>query len=229
MANHPRALGVRSLAIGALIGMLVLGGGIAPATAAETDLADSALAEFRANITSAADAAAFDALTDDQRSELASYLLGETDPLAELSAEGRSGNFELRTEKTASQTKQTAPDYAVSARTATRTVSAWQSFLFAGITITKTTVRETYYYSGANATSIASYSCVVNQNYDPYSTVTTSKDGAWVSSGKATAECKVTVKRGVPTPWGQVTWSTASNVQYVTGNGYGTVTSHGWR
>ena len=111
----------------------------------------------------------------------------------------------------------------------TRTVSAWQSFLFAGITISKTSVRETYYYSGANATTIASYTCVVDANYDPFSSVSVAKAGAYVSAGKATAECRVTVKRGVPTPWGQVSWSTASNVQFVTGNGSGSVTSHGWR
>ena len=229
MATQPRTRTAKSLVTTALVGILLLGGGVSSASAADTDLADSALSQFRANLTSAADIAAFDALTAEQQTELSAYLLGQTDPLSELSdTTERSGDFELRTSTTTTLTKPKSTA-AATAAAATRTVSAWQSFLFAGITISKTTVRETYYYSGANATSIASYSCVVNANYDPFSTVTSSKSGAWVSSGKATAECKVTVKRGVPTPWGQVSWSTASNVQYVTGNGYGSVTSHGWR
>jgi hypothetical protein len=87
----------------------------------------------------------------------------------------------------------------------------------------------TYQVSGVSATSITSYSCIVDANYDPFSTVTSSKNSAWVSLGRATAECKVTVKRGTPTPWGQVTFSTRSNIQYVTGNGSGAVTAHGWR
>ncbi|MFT4156497.1 MAG: hypothetical protein QM630_00990 [Microbacterium sp.] len=230
LAAHPRRTRtIKTLVTGALVGMLILGGGVSSATAAEADLADSALEQFRANLTSSADIAAFDALTAAQQTELSAYLLGETDPLAELSdSSARSGDFELRksTTTTLTQPKATA---SATAAAATRTVSAWQSFLFAGITISKTTVRETYYYSGANATRIASYSCVVDANYDPFSTVTSSKSGAWVSSGRATAECRVTVKRGVPTPWGQVSWSTASNIQYVAGNGSGSVTSHGWR
>jgi hypothetical protein len=39
----------------------------------------------------------------------------------------------------------------------------------------------------------------------------------------------VSVKRGVPTPWGPIAWSTASNIQFVTGTGSGAVSSHGWR
>ncbi len=207
------------------MGALVLGGSAAGAHADTADLSESALSQFRDNLTSESDIAAFDALTEDQRVDLASYLLGETDPLSQLSdAEPHAGDFELRTSAP-------IPSAGITpmAAGATRTVSAWQSFLFAGITISKTTVRETYYYSGANATGIASYSCVVNANYDPFAQVTAAKDGAWISSGKAIAECRVTVKRGAPSPWGQITWSTASNIQYVSGNGYGNVTSHGWR
>lgn len=118
---------------------------------------------------------------------------------------------------------------AVSRAASTKTVSAWQSFTFAGITISKTTVRVTYEVSSGKAKKVASYSCIVNANYDIMAEVSSSKDGSWVSSGKATAECNVTVKRGAPTPWGQVTWSTASNVQFVTGSGSGAVTAHGWR
>lgn len=228
MATQHRNVGIKALVVGAIVGMLVLGGGVASASAAETDLAESALAQFRAKLTSSVETAKFDALTEGQQAELAAYLLGETDPLAALSSTPRSGNFELRT-STAAPAKQDRTGSSVAVAGGTRTVSAWQSFLFAGITISKTTVRETYYYSGANATSVASYSCIVDANYDPFSIVTSAKSGAWVSSGRATAECKVVVTRGVPTPWGQVSWSTASNIQYVTGNGYGSVTGSGWR
>lgn len=224
MAAHIRTRSLKLLVIGAAVSALVLGGGVTGASASETDLGDDALSQLRANLTASADIAAFDALSPAQEAELADYLLGEIDPFAGLSAASpRNGDFELRTVTAAE------PAGGISARAATRSVSAWQSFLFAGITISKTTVRETYNYSGANATSIAAYSCVVDANYDPYSQITVSKTGAYVSGGKATAECKVTVKRGVPTPWGPISWSTASNVQYVTGNGAGTVTSHGWR
>ncbi|WP_431075091.1 hypothetical protein [Microbacterium phyllosphaerae] len=224
MTTHVRSRSFKALVVGAAVSALILGGGVASASASDSDLSEVALSELRANLTAPADIAAFDALSVEQEAQLAGYLLGETDPFAELSATApRDGDFELRTV--------TAPTPAegVSARAATRSVSAWQSFLFAGITISKTTVRETYNYSGANATSVAAYSCVVDANYDPYSQITVSKAGAYVSGGKATAECKVSVKRGVPTPWGPISWSTASNVQYVTGNGAGTVTSHGWR
>ena len=215
---------IKTLLTGTVAGALVLGGGISAAQAETLDRSETALSQFRANLTAATDIAAFDTLTAEQRAELASYLLGESDPISQLSeAEPTDGDFELRISAPAS-----TPGPSLMAAGSTRSVSAWQSFLFAGITISKTSVGETYYYSGANATGIASYSCVVDANYDPFSQVTSAKSGAWISSGKAVAECRVTVKRGVPSPWGPISWSTASNIQYVSGNGYGNVTSHGW-
>lgn len=221
---HSRTRTVKTLLTGALIGTIVLAGSANVAYAHTDDLPGSALSQFRDNLAAASDIAAFDALTEEQRADLARYLLGETDPLSQLSdSDPHVGDFELRVGGPASAS------ITPLAAGATRTVSAWQSFLFAGITISKTTVRETYLYSGANATRIASYSCVVDANYDPFAEVSVARDGSWISSGKAIAQCKVTVKRGAPSPWGQVTWSTASNVQYVSGNGYGKVVSHGWR
>lgn len=233
MTIFTRSRSIKALVSSAAIGVLLLGGGVSAASATDSNAEESALAQFRAGLTDSSDVQAFDNLSDGQRTDLAAYLLGETDPYTELSENAAreeapssvlsSGDFELQTEATATPTASAA------ARAATRSISAWQSFNFAGITISKTTVRETYYYSGANATKVASYSCVVDQNYDPFSQVTSSKNSAWVSSGKAIAECKVTVKRGVPTPWGPISWSTKSNVQYVSGNGAGKVTSSGWR
>lgn len=221
---------MKTLVTAAIVGAFILGGSVPAASAAETDLAATALAEFRANLTDPPDIEKFDALTPAQQATLASYLLGETDPLAKLSkATRRAGDFELRTSAESTLAPSSATTSAAITAGSTRTVSAWQSFLFAGITISKSTVSETYYYSGIYASSIAAYSCVINANYDPFSSVTTAKSGSYVSSGRATAECRVTVKRGVPTPWGPIAWSTASNVQFVTGTGSGSVYSHGWR
>jgi hypothetical protein len=230
MISRPRIGTVKTLATVAIVSMFVLGGGVSSASAADTNLSAVALAKFRANLTLAPDIAKFDALTSSQQQSLASYLLGETDPFAELSSSTPSAvGFEKRTDSASTITQFNAATSAATAASATRTVSAWESFLFAGITISKTTVSETYHYSGAKATSIAAYSCVVNANYDPFSSITDSKSGAYVSSSKATAECLVSVKRGVPTPWGPIAWSTASNIQFVTGTGSGAVSSHGWR
>lgn len=213
----------------ALAGFLVLAAGVSPAAATRAG-GDPVLAEFRSNLTSAADLDAFDALTVDQRAELAAYLRGESGSIERaLEMDQPTGAFEVRTGTNITATKADAFMSGTTSASSTRTVSAWKSFLFAGITISKTTIRETYYYVGASATKVAAYSCVVNANYDPFATVTSSKSGAWVSSGRATAECLVTVKRGVPGPWGPINWSTSSAIQFVTGNGYGSVTSHGWR
>lgn len=239
MLRFTRSRAVKSLAAGAIAGVLVLGAGVSSAHATGTSHDAWALAQFRANLKVASEVAAFDRLSPNQRAELADYLLGESDPYRSLSAASarstvpsahaqHAGNFELRTETSTTISPKAQTRVAATA-SATRTVSSWQSFIFAGITISKTTVRVTYQVSGVSATSITSYSCIVDANYDPFSTVTSSKNSAWVSSGRATAECKVTVKRGTPTPWGQVTFSTRSNIQYVTGSGSGAVTAHGWR
>lgn len=201
---------------------------LSPAWAASADeQKPQALMEFRANLIDATDVAKFDALTSTQRDQLGSYLIGEIDPFSPQNGLGDgAGGFEIQTGQYSSKT---TLRIAALATTATKSISAWQSFVFAGMTISKTTVRETYYVSSNAATSIATYSCIVDVNYDPYSAVTSTKDGAWISAGNATAECLVKVRRGVPTALGQITWSTKSKIQFVTGNGYGGVIAHGWR
>lgn len=201
-----------------------------PAGATTLQRESELLNSFRINLIDQAEIARFDALSPEQQHELAQYLAGEIHPFDSLSAQHpQAGNFEIQDGASISVGNTKATPLAATASLATKTISAWQSYVFAGITISKTTVRETYTVSGANAVAIVSYSCIVDANYDPFAEVSSTKDGAWVSSGKATAECLVTVKRGTPTPWGQITWSTNSNIQFVTGNGYGGVTSHGWR
>lgn len=214
------------------LALLLTGVNVSAAYALETDQSDGALAAFRDRMSSASEIALFDSLSADQRHQLASYLLGETDPYTESDETGLAHtDFEIRRTSVVSESLlgRSRSAFTTSTTVKSKTVWASQSFVFAGITISKTTVRETYTVSDGRAKGISTYSCVVNQNSDPFAEVTASKDGAWVSGGKATAECLVTVKRGAPTPWGQVTWSTASNVQFVTGNGAGAVTSHGWR
>ncbi|WEK12669.1 MAG: hypothetical protein P0Y48_09310 [Candidatus Microbacterium phytovorans] len=238
----------QSTFIACLVACGVIFGGGGSATAAEVDPRDGALAQFRENLTASSDIAAFDELTRDQRSRLSSYLLGEIDPFAELSSEVArtpsgpptsvsAGGFELTlgtrdtaVPKVAASTGSTTPSGQVSTLAgSTRSVSRSSSFSFLGITISKTTVRVVYYYSGSRATGIASSSCKVDVNYDPFSTVTSEREGAWISSGKATAECKVVVVRGIFSSWGVITWSTKAALQFVTANGYGTVTAYGWR
>lgn len=114
---------------------------------------------------------------------------------------------------------------------ATQTYSVWatSAFLFAGIKISETKVAGTYTASGGTARSILSYSCTVTRNYDPLAEVSTDKSGSYIASGQATMECRVRVRRGVPTPWGQVSWSTKEAIQYLRANGYGGVVAHGWK
>lgn len=49
-----------------------------------------------------------------------------------------------------------------------------------------------------------------------------------VGGGQATAKCKVVVKRGVPTPWGTVAWSTYSSIQRLSAKGNGVITYNRW-
>lgn len=228
MKNYVRAISVAIAAVSLCAVSSLSAVAVEPSSTEQ-----QALTAFKANLDNPKDLQAFEALDSEQKNELASYLLGEIDPFAEAEKTGvePKGQFEVVTDEveTAPVLSKKLSGTAARAASTTKTVSAWQSFTFAGVTISKTTVRMNYTVSGGSAKKVSSYSCVVNANYDPFAEVHTSKDGSWVSGGKATAECLVKVKRGTPTPWGQVTWSTKSNVQYVTGNGRGSVTSHGWR
>ena len=46
--------------------------------------------------------------------------------------------------------------------------------------------------------------------------------------GNATFLCAVEVKRGVPSPWEQISWSTKNATQGVVGDGNGNVINQGW-
>lgn len=209
-----------------------------PLSQQEAVLADfrSALVERAANSGSegAAELETFDALDDAQRTELANYFLGtdgslEPDEDAAVIVAGdtmvlASGDFTWESVEASSGS-------GIAAKAASFTKSTWatQWFKFAGITISETKVSGTYTVSGGKATKVNSYACTVVRNIDPLAQVTSSKNAAFVSGGKATMECKVKVKRGVPTPWGQVTWSTRESVQFLRATGSGSVEAHGWK
>lgn len=186
---------------------------------------EKVLRDFREKLTDAADIEAFNKLTAEQRDALASYLLGEIDPFEEMQREGKNveGDFEIAESRTDFQSEQ------FETRAASKSVWTSSYYKIAGVTITKTSVNLTYSVSSGRPQKVLSYSCVVNANYNPYATVSSSKNAAYVSGNTAVAECLVRVRRGVWTPYGKLNWSDRSNIQYVKGNGAGKAIAYGWR
>ncbi|KAA0960672.1 hypothetical protein FQ142_07185 [Microbacterium sp. ANT_H45B] len=221
-----------SLAAAIVVGMMAFSA--APAVATEVSAPEAtALAEFRTNLVERGDSAGvakFDALNAEQRAELAGYFVGEVTPNFGLGSTSgttktqRDGDFAFSQSAAAPVTKGAAL-----AAATIKNVWGKQWFSFAGIKITETKVSLNYYVSGGRATSVASYTCTVEQNADPTASITSSKAGSYISGSNAVGECKVVVKRGAPTPWGTWSWSTSSGIQYVTGSGTGSYVSGGWR
>lgn len=113
--------------------------------------------------------------------------------------------------------------------TSNRHIQSSDEFKFAGISITRTKVSGSYEATtGAGATRILSHQCIVEHNYDPLAQVNSEKQDSYVSSGNATFLCRVQVRLGVPTPWGQINWSDRTASQGVVGNGNGVVINQGW-
>lgn len=180
--------------------------------------------------------AAFDRLSPDQRHELASYFL---DPAAASAAIAKSserilgpkavrtsGDFEWGAVDEPSEA--VFADGSIEARAASRSSWGTQWFAFAGIRLTETKVSMSYEYSGTTAKKMLGYSCTVVRNVQPFTEARTSKSSGYVSGGQATAKCKVTVKRGVLTPWGTIAWSTYSAVQRLSAKGNGAITANRW-
>ncbi|WP_139201940.1 hypothetical protein [Curtobacterium sp. MCBA15_016] len=181
------------------------------------------------------DVASFDRLSADQRHELASYFL---DPAAASAATAESaenvlgpttvrtsGDFEWGAAQEPSEA--VSDEGSIEAR-ASRSSWGTQWFAFAGIRLTETKVSMSYEYSGTTAKKMLGYSCTVVRNVQPFTEVRTSKSSGYVSGGQATAKCKVTVKRGVLTPWGTIAWSTYSAVQRLSAKGNGAITANRW-
>jgi len=241
----------RIVSIGAVCAVVttsVIGAAPANAAAAPPAAGDVAaprtpsavLSAIRADLVASgasSDVAAFDHLNAEQRHELASYFL---DPAVASAATAASDERVLGPE-----TVRTSGDFewgdveplgaerhedgvAVGTRAASRSSWGTQWFAFAGIRLTETKVSMSYEYSGTTARKMLGYSCTVVRNVQPFTQVTTSKSSGYISGGQATAKCKVVVKRGVPTPWGTIAWSTYSAVQRLSAKGNGAITYNRW-
>ncbi|WP_420368753.1 hypothetical protein [Curtobacterium sp. L1-20] len=183
------------------------------------------------------DVAAFDHLSGEQRHELASYFLDPAVASAAFAASDEnvlgpetvraSGDFEWG-EVEPSAAAQHEDGVGVGTRAASRSSWGTQWFAFAGIRLTETKVSMSYEYSGTTARKLLGYSCTVVRNVQPFTQVTTSKSSGYISGGQATAKCKVVVKRGVPTPWGTIAWSTYSAIQRLSAKGNGAITFNRW-
>ncbi|QAY64996.1 hypothetical protein ET495_17395 (plasmid) [Xylanimonas allomyrinae] len=226
-----------------------------PEPAEPASLASSVLADFRETLAKraattgdegVAELARFDALDDSQRAELADFFLGINEDTVKPGATASAtiggdtsrvseGNFTWESTEGSSdgagsaltaRTARTARS-APTARATTKSVWVSHWFKFAGIKITEVKVAGTYTVSGGKATKINSYACTVVKNIDPMAEVTSSKNGSYIANGKANLECKITVKRGAPTPWGPIAWSTKEGIQFLRANGAGKVEASG--
>jgi len=221
-----------------------------PANATVTPPADSnaveprtpseVLSAIRADLVASgtpSDITAFDRLSADQRHELASYFLDPSIASAATAAADErvlgpetvrtNGDFEWG-ETEPSGAGQAGNGVGVGTRAASRSSWGKQWFAFAGIRLTETKVSMSYQYSGTTARKMLGYSCTVVRNVQPFTEVRTSKSSGYISGGQATAKCKVVVKRGVPTPWGTVAWSTYSSIQRLSAKGNGAITYNRW-
>jgi hypothetical protein len=204
---------------------------------------DSALSQFRKGLTSQAPSdnvaaqsvARFDALTPAKRKTLALYLLGQFTPNVMKSTIPAGGGQQSTVDGDFQQVAQASDPVGpasgklfASAATYSVHSTADESFYFAGILISRTRVWADYTTGSGVVKSVQNYGCQVLNNYDIFSTISTSKAGQSLSGGSATFLCNVVVKRGVPTPWGTISWSTRTALQYLSVNG-SRVTGHGWR
>lgn len=218
--------------------------GAAPASADEpVDTHQAVLDQFRANLVAVGDTAGvatFDAFTEAQRSDLSAYLLGESvsfdAPPAEAQQVGNGdfvyGDFQWAAPSGA----QTASAEARQLSTQGYNIPVWgtQSFSFAGISIIEVKNSMTYTVDfsssrGNYISNIPAYSCAVTHNYDILADVTSTKENAFTSGDwEVESQCKVRITRGVPTPWGQVTWSTKEAIHYLHADNTGWVMANGW-
>jgi hypothetical protein len=220
------------------------------AAATITADAQAALAGMRKKIadsaandpSAAADLANFDALTAAQRSELAGYLLGDASLVTPPATASRSAvaGTNVAIKGDARWISSTGTSKAITPRLGQRSAMTAMSaatysvhsyadevFNFAGITISKTRVWADCTTGSDVVLGISDYGCQMVQNYDLFSSITTSKQSGILSGGKATFKCYVVIERGAPTPLGQITWRTASAYQYMTVTGTG-ISAHGF-
>lgn len=119
--------------------------------------------------------------------------------------------------------------YAASNSVLTRSVSVTTTVKFLGLTMSKTKVAGRYQAKNNRATKVLSTGCTVQANNNPLESISSKKNSAYISNGKASFECKVVVTRYALVKNKRTKLSTRSGIQYVTGSGAGKVLSKGWR
>lgn len=222
------AAAVVATALWALPASAATGGPNGPAAPSRAEVLD----QIRNDLISDGDAEeldAFDRLSVDQRDRLAAYFLdpAEASKTMDRASGTTSGPVAVRTSGDF-EWGDAAAGGSDDARAASGTSWGSQWFAFAGIRLSETKVSETYEYSGTTAKKMLGYSCSVVRNIQPFTEVKSSKSSGYISGGRATAKCKVVVKRGVPTPWGTVAWSTYSSIQRLSAKGNGAITANRW-
>ncbi len=203
-------------------------------SSADAATRQQALADFRAVLVASgatADVVRFDALSTTQREELADYLVGESysvtpPPNAVPDSNGalRVGDFSWA---------QPAGGNSSNAKSRIKSMQGGQTFSFAGIVLIEVVIDLNYSVSSQppyGVSGVAGYDCFVTKDYDVLAEVSSVKSSAFVDgTWEIEARCKVTVKRGVPTPWGQITWSTKEQLHFLRGDNAGYVVDHGWK
>lgn len=214
----------------------LIGGGIAagaPAYATDPPVdKEAALTQLRAVLVTRGavdDVAEFDAFNTQQRADLASYLVGETnvslDPPADATWDTNGvatyGNFRWGLP---------AETETALARNSSNDVSIWgtQWFSFMGIKLIEVKNSMTYtltYNSstGTRPTAIKNHSCLVTLDTDIFAEVTSEKNSSYPDGWEARAQCKVTIKRGLPVPWGIIVTSTTEGLHTIRGDNMGSV------
>ena len=206
---------------------------------------EQVLLDFRANLeekASAGDSVAheniqeFDRLSEAQRTELADYLVGKSEVLPPKdenmkpeSSDGvlpeySSGNFSWIWEEATPE----EPLINQEASESIYHISGRQTLKFLGIRITEHEVYG-FYTSDGKPKEILAHECAVKRNYDIFTEITTAKSSSYVHGDGAYFSCQVRIKRGAPSPWGNIAWSTVERIHFIGGNGKGKVVRNGSR
>ncbi|MEZ2190214.1 hypothetical protein [Corynebacterium sp. CCM 9204] len=156
-------------------------------------------------------------LTVEEKQRLAEYLKGGFESEFDNSVSEEQGDVRVTTSRERS-----------SWGTSTKYISVRTYVTFINVKVMETQVTGIYEVGNGRVNRVLAHTCNVTRNYDLFSQVTTEKTGSYVSGNQASFLCNVTVKRGAPTPWGPISWSTRSATQFAVGNSRGHVVNSGW-
>ena len=172
-------------------------------------------------------------MSAEQKTELGDYLSGkkqinnpEESDFKEDQSEGlldhySDGNFSW-------EQHESAAENSTNEAMQERRIWGTQTFNFLGIKIIEHKVSGSYSADG-KPSQILSHDCTVTRNYDITAEVTTTKSSSYVFDNTANFSCTLRVKRGTPSRWGNIWWSTREGTHVVVGNGAGEVTRNGWQ